>query len=171
MTIQVDLSAGDFRRFSVFDTLKRRKMWRNPTIFAAILCASAAVCFCMPHIRGSRLLGIVLTVVGLGVPCAYFLSFYLSLGQKIRQLGLSRPQRVYTLTFEECDKQLHIDNEKEHVDYPWKKVHHAYRDLTATYLYITPRQAFILPHTCLEDPDSLWALIQKKLPKEKYSVI
>lgn len=168
MTIEVDLSAETFRRFSIFDTLKRRKMWRNPAIFAAILGISAAICLTRPQ---GTVLGIVLAVVALGLPCAYFLSFFLSVNQQIRAQGLSsRPLRAYILTMEEQDKLIHIANEREHVDYPWKKVHHVYRDTLATYLYVTPRQAFILPHTCV-DPDKLWSLMEKKLPKEKYSAV
>lgn len=167
MTIQVDLSGKAFRRFSIFDTLKRRKMWRNPTVFALILAVSAALCLTRPQGKG---LGIVLLAVGLGIPCVYFLSFFLSVNQQIRKLGLARPKRVYTLRMEEQDKLIHIENEKEHVDYPWKKVHHAYRDFLATYLYITPQQAFILPHTCTE-PEELWKLLEKKLPSEKRTVL
>lgn len=172
MTVPVDLSAAEFRRFSMFDTLKRRKMWCNPLIFAVILCISAVICLSMDRIRGGTFLGVVLLTVGLGLPCAYFLSFLLSVNQQIRQMGLARPKRVYTLTFGEQDKLIHIVNEKDHLDYPWKKVHHVYRDLTATYLYVTPRQAFILPDTSLEvEPEELLTLIRRKISPEKYTEI
>ena len=69
-------------------------------------------------------------------------------------------------------KELHIENETEKVDYPWKKVHHVYRGKTATYLYATPARAFILPHYFIEDgADALWTLLRKKLPAEKLTAL
>ena len=47
MTIEVTLTEEIFRRFTMFDLLKRRKMWRSPVIFASILGAAAIVCFLM----------------------------------------------------------------------------------------------------------------------------
>ena len=42
-TIPVKLDAKTFRRFSFFDTLKLRKRWVRPVIFALILIAFAVV--------------------------------------------------------------------------------------------------------------------------------
>ena len=57
--------------------------------------------------------------------------------------------------------------EKETLEYPWKKVHHIYRNKTATYLYLTANRAFILPHYFADGgADALWALIEKKLPAD-----
>ena len=47
ITIPVRLDAATFRSFAIFDTLKRQKRWKSPAIFAAILMASAIVCFAM----------------------------------------------------------------------------------------------------------------------------
>ena len=47
ITIPVRLDAATFRGFAIFDTLKRQKRWKSPAIFAAILMASAIVCFAM----------------------------------------------------------------------------------------------------------------------------
>ena len=58
--------------------------------------------------------------------------------------------------------------EQENVDYKWANVHHVYRDLTATYLFITKERGFILPHQCIEEgDDALWALLRKKIPEER----
>ena len=43
MKIEVILTEEIFRRFTVFDLFRRRKVWKRPVIWAAILCASAAV--------------------------------------------------------------------------------------------------------------------------------
>ena len=94
-----------------------------------------------------------------------------SLNRQIREQGLTRPQHVYTVTLSDKKKEITADNGKEVLEYEWKSVHHAYRNLTATYLYLTPQRALLLPHSCLEDPDKLWALLTKKLPKEKCTVL
>lgn len=171
MTIEVNLSGPEFRRFTVFDLLRRRKQWRGPALFALILGLSAAVCFTRAPARGAVLLGSVLLGVGLGVPCVYFAFFFSSLNRQIREQGLTRPQHVYTVTLSDKKKGITADNGKEVLEYEWKSVHHAYRNLTATYLYLTPQRALILPHTCLDDPDELWMLITKRLPEGKYTVV
>lgn len=172
MKIEVILTEEIFRRFTLFDMMKRRKVWRSPAIWAAILCSCGAVCFVMNHVRGAVLLGFVLMFVGVGMPLSYFANFASSLKKQILAQGLSRPQHVYTLILTEKAKGIQVFNEKEHADYEWKRVHHVYHDLYATYLYITPQRAFLLPHTCIEeDPDALLQLLKKKLPSEKITIL
>lgn len=172
MTIQVILTEELFKTFTLFDMLRRRQIWRSPAIFASILSVCACVCFIMHHVDGAVMLGTVLLIVGLGMPLVYFTSFAGSLKKQILASGLKRPQHVYTLCLTEAAKGISVSNEKEHADYAWKDVHHVYRDKLATYLYMTPQRAFILPHSCIEeDPDALWQLIEKKLPAERYSVL
>lgn len=172
MIIEVNLTEEIFRKFTMFDMLRRRKVWRSPAIFASILSVCACICFIMRHVEGAVLLGSVLLVVGLGMPLVYFVSFFSSLRQQILVQGLKRPQKVYTLCLTEKADGIGISNEKEHADYKWKDVHHIYRDRIATYLYMTPQRAFILPHTCIEEGvDALWELIGKKVPKEKCTVL
>ena len=173
MTSDVLMTEAVFLRFSRFDILRRRKMWRGPVIFAAILSVCAGVCFFMRHVDGAVLLGVVLLIVGLGMPVIYFLNFWLSLRKQVIDLGLKRPQNVYTLELTGDKKGIHVFNEKEKADYEWSRVFHAYRDTLATYLYLNPVRAFVLPHTCLgeHEPDELWALITKMVPPEKRTVL
>lgn len=173
MRIDVLMTEEIFLRFTSFDVLLRRKMWRAPVIFAGILSVCAAVCFFMRHIQGAVFLGTVLLIVGLGMPVVYFLSFYLSLRKQVRVLGLKRPQNVYSLELTREKTGIHVWSEKEKADYEWKRVYHAYRDTLATYLYLNPAQAFVLPHTCLEnqDPEALWALLTDMVPAEKRTVL
>lgn len=168
MTIPVLLTEETFRRFTVFDLFRRRKVWRGPAIWAAILCASAAVCFLMGQVEGAKLLGGVLLLVGLGLPASYFANFASSMKQQVLAQGLKRPQLVYTLTLSEKAKGIGVSNEKEHADYEWKRVFHVYRDTLATYLFMTKDRAFILPHTCIEEgEEALWELLRKKVPAER----
>lgn len=168
MKIDVMLTEDIFRRFTMFDMMRRRKVWKAPVTFASILSVSAAVCFIMRHVEGAVMLGCVLLIVGLGMPAVYFGSFFASLNKQVITSGLKRPQHVYTLVLTEKARGIGVSNEKEHADYEWKQVHHVYRDTLATYLFMTPQRGFILPNTCLEEgDDALWALLEKKLPQEK----
>ena len=172
MTIEVVLTEEIFRRFTMFDMLRRRKVWRSPATFASILSVSAAICFIMHHVEGAILLGSVLLLVGLGMPLVYFVTFFSSLRKQILSQGLKRPQKVYTLVLTEKASGIGVSNDREHADYKWKDVHHVYRDTIATYLFMSPQRGFILPHTCLEEgPDQLWKLIEKKIPKERRTIL
>ena len=168
MKIEVILTEEAFRRFTLFDVMKRRKMWRSPALFATILCLCGCACFLKTHISGAVMLGCVLLVIGLGMPVCYFAHFYLSLAKQIKALEL--PKSVYTLHLTQKASGISIDNGREHVDYQWKDVFHVYRHKNATYLFMAPTRGFILPHECIaEGPDALWKLLMKKLPSQKYS--
>lgn len=172
MNIEVLLSADDFKRFTYFDVLRRRKMWRSPAIFASILGVCACICFLMNHVDGAVMLGSVLLIVGLGMPLTYFLNFYLSLRGQVKTLGLTRPQKVYTLCLTQKPKGIAVSNEKESAEYQWKDVHHVYRDTFATYLYMTAARGFILPHSCVaEGDDALWQLMEKMVSADRRTVL
>lgn len=95
--------------------------------------------------------GSVLLPVGPGMPIVYFASFFSSLRKQVLVHDLSRPQHVYTITLTKRADGIHADNGKEQADYARRDVHHIYRDLIATDLFLTPQRAFILPHTCVEE--------------------
>ena len=71
VTIEVELSGREFRRFTIFDLLRRRKQWHGPVLFALILGLSAALCFTKSGTRGAVLLGNVLLAVGLEIGRAH----------------------------------------------------------------------------------------------------
>lgn len=172
MTIECTLTEAIFRRFTMFDMMRRRKVWRSPVTFAAIMSTSAVICFIMHHVDGAILLGTVLLVVGLGMPLVYFISFFSSLRKQILQQGLKRPRAFYTFCLTEKFDGIGIRNETEQTSYKWKDVHHVYRDTIATYLFMTPQRGFIIPHTCIEEgPNELWKLIDKKIPAERRTVL
>lgn len=172
MIIEANLTEEIFRKFTMFDMLRRRKAWRSPAIFASILGVSASICFIMHHVEGAVMLGTVLLIVGFGMPLVYFVSFFSSLRKQILQLGLKRPRVFYTLCLTEKADGIGVRNETEQASYKWKDVHHIYRDTLATYLFMTPQRAFILPHTCIEEgPDELWKLFEKKIPKERRTIL
>lgn len=168
MKIEVIMTEEIFRRFTMFDLFRRKKVWKRPVIWAVILCVSAAICFVMGHVRGAKLLGSVLLIAGLGLPLSYFATFASSMKQQVLTQGLKRPKHVYTLVLTERAKGIGVSNETEQADYEWKKIHHVYRDTLDTYLFITPARGFILPHHCIEEgEDALWDLICRKVPAER----
>lgn len=168
MKVEVYLNERVFRRFTMFDLLKRRKQWRSPVLFTGILTVCACVCFAFHSKDGAVLLGIVLLAVGVGMSLIYALNFLLSLNRKIADLHLKTPQYVYTLLLTSEPEGIHADNAAEHAVYSWKQVYHAYRDTDATYLYMTPNRAFLLPHDCVkEGADALWKLLRENLTSDQ----
>jgi len=168
MKIEVYLEKAVFRRFTMFDILSRRKLWRSPVCFAAILGVCACICFAMRHVDGAVLLGSILLIVGLGMPCVYFSTFFLSLRRHIAASGLDTPRLVYTLELTRDDDGVHVRNDTEHAAYRWKDVYHIYRDTAATYLFMTADRAFLLPDACLETtPGELWQFLRSMVPEEK----
>lgn len=172
MTVDVILDAATFRRFTLFDLLRRRKVWRSPAIFAGILSACACVCFVMHHVEGAVMLGCSLLLVGLGMPLVYFGTFFHSLKKQVAASGLQRPKQVYRLHLTRDPEGIAVENATEQATYTWAQVHHAYRDQGATYLFITPQRAFLLPDDCVpEGSEELWKLLCDMLPKEKCTVL
>lgn len=168
MKIDVYLTEALFRRFTMFDILKRRKMWRSPVTFASILGGCACVCFIMHHVDGAVLLGSVLLAVGLGMPAVYFSTFFSSLHKEIKNQQLKSPRLVYTLELEDKPDGIFIRNKKEKATYKWEQVFHVYEDKNATYLFLTAARGFILPHDCIPaGKDALWNLLTAKLPAER----
>ena len=166
------MTAEIFRRFTLFDTFTRRRMWRSPAIFASILGACGCICLLMHHIDGAVLLGSVLLLVGLGFPASYFANFSRSMQKQIKVFGLNTPKHVYTLNLSKSSEGISVKNEKEHVDYKWENVFHVYRDKQATYLYMNPQRGFVLPHADTDDHgEALWKLMQKMLPANKLTVL
>ena len=172
MKIDVILSEALFRRFTMFDILKRRKMWRSPVTFASILGGCACICFIMHHVDGAVLLGSVLLAVGLGMPAVYFSTFFSSLRKEIKNQKLKTPRQVYTLELTKEANGIFIRNKTEKATYKWEQVFHVYRDKNATYLFLTAARGFILPHECIpESADALWELITSLLSEKKYTIL
>ena len=98
MTCKVVLSAKEFRKFTFFDIIRRRKMYKSPVTFSLILLISALICFLLHDIEGAIMLGTLLLVVGLGVPAVYFSTFHLSLNKQVKLQSLKEPRQVYTVS-------------------------------------------------------------------------
>jgi len=167
MTIAVWLSEQNFRNFLIFNILKRLKLYKSPVIFASILTTSAIISFIMHSVQGAVFLGVVLLLVGLGVPIVYFTSFFSSLKKQVKQQNLDPPRLVYTLQFDESSDVLEVTNDKEKAAYQWKDVFHAYYERDGIYLFITQDRAFLLPFEVLKDSSEVWNLIEAKLSEAR----
>ena len=167
--ITVRLEESVFRRFAVFDTFKRQKRWRSPAIFAGIMLAFAAVCFCLRGKSQSALIGSVLAVIGLGLPVVYFVMFFSSLKEKIRNLRL--PKRVYDVDLSDRRDgvQIHSVGEKEeNVTLNWDQMYAAYRNTDCIYLYVMASRAFLLPNEQASvSPNKLWRFLNERMPQGK----
>lgn len=166
MKVQVRLSRRDFVRFSLFDAFSLKKGWLRPALFAAILGAAAGVCFALRDRQGAVLLGTVLLAVALGLPAAWFLSFFLSVRRQAEDQGLGGGKYVYTL--ELGGKELAVDNGRERAAYPWGQIWRVYRRPDAAYLYVTPQRAFLIPYACVQEGEqSLWRRLEGLVPAQR----
>lgn len=145
ITVRVRMDAPTFRRFSLFDTFILTKRWIGPFLFAVIFIAFSIVAF-LSGKEDSGMIGTLLLVVGVVIPGAWLLSFWLQLNAQIRRLQLKTPRPVYTL--ELGDKQIIVTNDMKKepkVTLPWNTLMGVWRAKGAFYLYAASNRAFILP--------------------------
>lgn len=163
-TIPVKLDAKTFRRFSFFDTLKLRKRWVRPVIFALILIAFAVVAL-LSGKEQAGMIAAVLLAVGLGLPLVYFGSFFSTVNMQVARFKLDRPRRVYTVVLNADGVQVTNDQKAEAaVQVPWKEVQAAFRAKGCIYLYINAARAFLLPDGQGSAPaEEIWEYLVKHM--------
>jgi len=162
--IPVKLDARTFRRFSRFDTLKLRKRWVRPAVFALILLAFAVVALASRR-EQSGMIAAVLLAVGLGLPLVYFGTFFSQVNMQVARFGLDRPRRVYTVTLNNDGVSVINDQKAEAgVRVPWKEVQAAFRRKGCIYLYVNAARAFLLPDGQCDAPaDEVWGYLVKHM--------
>ena len=163
-TIPVKLDAKTFRRFSFFDTLRLRKRWVRPVVFALILIAFAVVALISRRPQ-SGMIAAVLLAVGLGLPLVYFGSFLSSVNMQVARYGLDRPRRVYTVVLNADGVRVTNDQKAEDpVQMPWKEVQAAFRAKGCIYLYVNAARAFLLPDGQGSAPaEEIWEYLVKHM--------
>lgn len=162
--IPVKITRTVFRRFAFFDAFYHQRHWQRPLLFALLMSAFSIPCFVLRERReGAVLLGAVLLLVGLGLPLVYLLSFSLSLRRQMKGMDLRGERIVYTLRLEPGG--VHVTSGAETTDYSWESIHKVYHVSDCDYLYVSARQAYLLPHG--SSAESIWALLQSALPPEK----
>ncbi len=161
-TIRVRLDAGTFRRFCRFDTLRLRKKWVRPAVFALILVAFAVVAL-LTRREQSGLIAAVLLAVGLGLPLVYFGSFFSQVNLQVARHNLDKPRPVYTVCLDGNGIRVTNDQREEApLEVSWKDAQAAFRAKGCIYLYINAQRAFLLPEgQC--DADAVWAFLKRNM--------
>ena len=167
ITVDVLVDARIFRQFALFDARRVKRVWRSPLLFALIMSAFALVCFLMRERAAQAvLLGCVLLGVGLILPIVYYGFFLYSIKKQIEKMKLSTPRAVYTLLFSRAEGVMAYAKPGGKPErFAWDKLFSVYRVSGCTYIYVSPRKAFLLPDG--PETESCWALFREMLPPGK----
>lgn len=168
VTVRCRIDEKCFRRFALFDTFYLKKRGRLPLFFLLIMAVFSGVCFFSGKPQ-SWLPGVLLLLIGLGMPAVYVGTFLSGVKKQSKQLGLKTPRAMYTVVLRPDGINIRNDYKaEENVNLTWDKVWGAVRRKGDVYLYATPNRAFILPKGQAEpDDDALWALLASCLPANK----
>ena len=164
VTVPCRIDRKTFNRFADYESLVRKKGWRNPVLFALIMSAFAAVCFLARKTHAqAMLLGSVLLGVGLILPIVWFGMFFSSVSRQATRSGLSPVKAQYYVTLSE--EKIHVSKGKETADFSWQDAYLARRVKDCIYLYVSPTRAFLLPVST--ESAQAWAIITAALDPKK----
>lgn len=162
--IPAKITGPVFRHFAFFDAFYHQKHWQRPLLFLLLMSAFSIPCFLFRDRReGAVLLGAVLLAVGFGLPLAYLLNFSISLRRQMKRMDLRGQKIAYTLRL--GPSGIRVTAGTETADYAWDAVHIVYRTPGCDYLYVSPRQAYLLPRGSYSE--DLWQLLESALPPKK----
>ena len=169
ITVPVSLDAKTFRRFARFDTLRLRRRWVRPAIFAVLLLAFGAAAL-LTRKPQSGMIAAVLIVIGLGLPLVYIGSFLSQVNMQALNNKLGKQgRRVYTVHLERGGVTVINDQKKEDaLTVPWKDVQRAFRAKGCVYLYVTAARAFLLPDGQASASDGeVWQTLCRRMGQDK----
>lgn len=171
LSVPVQIDTEIFHEFAVFDVIRRRKRWVRPLVFAVLLLFAAV----FPFLRGDVIPGVVLVVLGIGLPAVYFGMFFHSVNQQAQGMGLDRPRIAYRVDLDENGVRMwpagKQDKAAEAVTHAWADLYGAWRTPTAIYLYNSATQAYLLPVEQIPGgADALWTLLQAHMPAAKLHI-
>ncbi len=148
--VEVYLDKKTFCDFAWYDTFAVKKRWKSPLIFFIIMCVFGTVALTQAaSVPDARVLGFVLFGVGVLFPVVYVLSFWLSLKDQCAKLRLDRPRHAYTLTFSQ-EQGLGVTKDEQSASIPWSGLHRYITREDCTYIYVTPANAYIIPHSRIQ---------------------
>lgn len=167
LLIPVRITPPVFQEFAIFDAMGRQKRWRGPVVFTLIFGILSALCYTQAHrLRGAGLLGTVLLAIGVGLPLAYFVNFFLSVKTQGKKLGGENGPIAYTVRLRE--EGILAENGKERMELSWGQLYGAFRLQSSVCLYVSPRQAYLLPGEAEEkEGREIWAWVSEHMPEEK----
>lgn len=164
VTIDCTIDQETFTRFAVYDTLVRKKGWRNPALFALIMSAFAVWCFLGRETHAqATLLGGVLLGIGLLLPGVWLGMFFSSVRRQARRSGLSRDKAQYYVTL--SDEKIFVSKGRETAAFQWPEAVLARRVRGCIYLYVSPTRAFLL--TDGDKTAQAWEIITANMAPEK----
>jgi len=165
ITAHVKINSAIFRRFALFDTFRLKRRWISPAVFSLILLAFSFICMGSGKAQ-AELIGVLLQIIGLGLPVCYVLSFVVQVHDQCKRLSLKTLRPAYTLNFTESELRVINDmNREPEVKIPYASLYGVFRVNGAFYIYAAPSRAFILPDG--QYPVSaakLWAFLKDRLP-------
>ena len=168
LKINVTVDDKIFRGFAFFDSLRRKRIWVLPVIFASMMSAFALACFAMRgRAEQAVMLGCVLLTIGLGLPAAYMRMFFKSIREQIKIMGLERPRSVYSLRLSREPDGVQVTIKDKSARYEWDGLFGAYRVRGCIYLYVEKNKAFLLPDGQAEGGADVWPFLTDVLPAEK----
>ncbi len=168
ITIPVRLDEKTFKRFARFDMFILRKKWIRPVLFSVILIAFAFTALLTRKEQSGLLAGVLLTV-GIGLPVAYFGTFFSQVNLQALRQKLKPARSVYTVTLREPGILVRNNARKEDpLEMAWASIPKAFRRKGCIYLYVTPAKAFLLPDGQANVPDGeVWQYLTAHLGAEK----
>lgn len=167
LLIPARITATVFQEFAVYDAMIRQKRWRGPMAFLLVFGLLSALCYSQAQkLRGAWLLGTVLLAIGVGLPLAYFVNFHLSVKAQGKKLGGEKAPIAYTVRLRE--EEILAENGKEKVTLGWEQLHGAVRLTHSVCLYVSARQAYLLPVEAEEkEGREIWEWVSEHIPAEK----
>lgn len=167
LLIPARITAPVFQEFAAYDAMIRQKRWRGPMAFLLIFALLSALCYSQAQrLRGAGILATVLLAVGVGLPLAYFVNFYLSVKDQGKKLGGEKAPIAYTVRLRE--EGILAENGKERVTLGWQQLHGASRLSHSVCLYVSARQAYLLPGEAEEkEGREIWEWVTEHMPPEK----
>lgn len=161
-TIPVMVDKKIYRDFALFNCFKRQKSYRSPAIFTGSFLIFAAICFLMrAQAEQAVLLGSVLASIAIILPAVYFGTFFHSIQVQSKKLKLQTPQYAYT---------VHLGTAEEGIEVTckWSEALEAWRNKDCIYLFISSRQAFLLPDgQGGVSTEELWKLFSERMEPSK----
>ena len=166
--IDVKLDAHTFRRYCVFDALKRQRRWYWPALTSMLL-VTAALAGLLGWILISPTLSGLLMGLGLAVVMLNVGLFLLNVETQVARQRLKDRPLVYALSLnEEGVRVTNGQSTESAVALPWNGMLAAYAHRGDIYLYVNPERALILPEGQASVPtDALWGFLEKHLGKHK----
>lgn len=171
-TIPVMVDKKIYRDFALFNCFKRQKSYRSPAIFTGSFLVFAIICFVMrDRAEQAVLLGSVLAAIAIILPAVYFGTFFHSIQVQSKKLKLQTPQYAYTVHLGTAEEGIEVTSKKEKqakVTCKWSEALEAWRNKDCIYLFISSRQAFLLPdgQGCVST-DELWNLLSERMESSR----